>query len=84
MQAKTRFEKLILKEVRGIPEEKLPHVVKILHSLKESIIAVKPKKHARAKSSSLCGIWKDDRSAEEIINDIHSYRTGFGGRDIEL
>ncbi|MCL0066153.1 hypothetical protein M1N79_04685 [Dehalococcoidia bacterium] len=25
----------------------------------------------------LCGIWKDDRSAEEIIGDIYSSRTGF-------
>lgn len=84
MQAKTRYEKIILKEVRGIPEETLPQVVRILHSLKESIIAVRIKKPAREKSSGLCGIWKDNRSAEEIISDIHSHRTGFGGRDIEL
>ncbi|MCL0088823.1 hypothetical protein M1O54_00410 [Dehalococcoidia bacterium] len=26
--------------------------------------------------TGLCGIWKDDRSAEEIIGDIYSSRTG--------
>lgn len=27
--------------------------------------------------TGLCGIWKDDRSTEEIIADIYSSRTGF-------
>lgn len=84
MQAKTKYEKMILKEIKGLPEETLPLIVKILQSLRESIIAVKPKKSAGKKSSGLCGIWKDDRSVDEIINDIYSHRTGFGGRDIEL
>lgn len=27
--------------------------------------------------TGLCGIWEDDRNAEDIIKDIHSNRTGF-------
>jgi hypothetical protein len=32
--------------------------------------------------SGLCGLWKDDRSPEAIINEIYSHRTGFGGREV--
>ena len=35
-------------------------------------------------TSGLCGIWPDDKSAEEIIDDIHKHRTGFGGREVRL
>ena len=28
-----------------------------------------------SKESGLCGIWKDDRSAEEILEDIRTHRT---------
>ncbi len=84
MQTKTKYEEIILKEIRDFPVEALPHVVKILHSLKKSIFVVKSKKTSKEKSSGLCGIWKDSRNADEIINDIYSHRTGFGGRDIEL
>jgi len=62
----------------------LPQLVKILHTLKESIVAVKSKKTSKGKSSGLCGIWKDSRNADEIINDIYLHRTGYGGREIEL
>lgn len=34
--------------------------------------------------SGLCGIWKDSRDADEIITDIKSARTGFGGRAVKL
>ncbi len=61
------MKKLILIEVKRIPKENLPQVVKILHSLEGRSLAVKTQK-----------------SADEIINDIYSYRTGFDGRNIEL
>jgi len=84
MEAKEKYESQILNEVKGIPEEALPMVIKILHSLKESFMAIKIKKSNIKKSSGLCGIWEDERTADEIINDIRSYRTGFGGREIKL
>ncbi|VVB89756.1 Uncharacterised protein [uncultured archaeon] len=84
MQTKSKYKTLILNEVKEIPEEALPMVINILHSLKESLLAVKIKKPMAKKSSGLCGIWEDDRNADEIINDIYSNRTGFGGRDIKL
>ena len=77
MQIKGKYETLILNEMKGIPEEALPMVIKTL-------ITVKIKKTIEKKSSGLCGIWEDNRSADEIIKDIHSFRTGFGGREIKL
>jgi phosphoribosylformylglycinamidine (FGAM) synthase PurS component len=32
------------------------------------------------KRTGLCGIWQDERSAEEIISEIKNARTGFGNR----
>ena len=37
---------------------------------------------ARTTTSGLCGIWQDDRTAEEIIDDIISARSP--GRDLKL
>ncbi len=82
MQTKTKYEEMVIKELRGIPEDSMPQVVKILRSLKKSI-SVATKKE-RIKKSGLCGIWRDKRNAEEIIEEIHSHRSGFGGRRIKL
>jgi len=35
-------------------------------------------------ASGLCGLWVDERSSEEIIDDIYSHRTGFGNRQVKL
>ena len=81
MKTRTEYEKMILKEVREMPGEVLPQVVKIIHSLKEGVLSVKVRHMKReTKGSGLCGIWKDARSATEIIKDIRLQRTGFGSR----
>ena len=84
METNNEYEKMVLKEIRGIPNNAHPHVLKILRSFKESILAVDTSKKAKLVESGLCGIWKDDQNAEEIIKDIHEHRTGFGGRGVEL
>ncbi|MBI5185158.1 MAG: hypothetical protein HZA01_05465 [Nitrospinae bacterium] len=85
METRIEYEKMILKDVREMPGEVLPQVVKIIHSLKESVLSVKAShKKREAKGSGLCGIWKDERSAVEIIRDIRLRRTGLGGRKVEL
>ncbi|MFA4955423.1 MAG: hypothetical protein WC556_00435 [Candidatus Methanoperedens sp.] len=55
-----------------------------MQPLKETLLTVKSKKTIPKKSSGLCGIWEDNRNADEIIDDLHSFRTGFGGREIKL
>ncbi|MCP4221635.1 MAG: hypothetical protein GY765_43825 [bacterium] len=43
-----------------------------------------PAQEEQPTESGLCGIWDDERSADEIIEDIYSARSGFGDRHIEL
>jgi hypothetical protein len=84
MQAKTNYEKIILKEIRELPGDVMPQVLKIVRSIKESLSVGRITSKKREQTSGLCGIWQDDRSAEEIIEDIRKHRTGFGGREIRL
>lgn len=84
MQTKTKIEELVLKEIREMPETALPQVLKIIRSLRQSLRAAINSREAKPTSSGLCGLWKDDRNAEDIVEDIYSHRTGFGGREIEL
>jgi hypothetical protein len=49
----------------------------------EEEIDSKGKKKAELHASGLCGIWQDERTSEEIINDIYSHITGFGNRQVE-
>jgi hypothetical protein len=84
MQAKTNYEKIILKEIRELPGDVMPQVLKIVRSIKESLSVGRITSKKREQTSGLCGIWQDDRSAEEIIEDIRKHRTGFGGREVRL
>jgi len=83
MQTKSTYEEIVLKELRGIPGEALPQIIKIIKSLKQTILTAR-KQQDRGEVSGLCGAWLDDRSAEEIIDDIRSHRSGFGGRQVSL
>jgi len=83
MQTKSTYEEMILKELRSIPGEVLPQVIKIIKSLKQTVIAAQ-RQQKNAARSGLCGAWRDDRSADEIINDIRSHRSGFGRRQVSL
>ncbi len=84
MQTENIYEEMALKELRNIPINSQPYVIKILRSLRGSIAAESISHKKLAKGSELCGIWKDNRSAEEIISDIQSHRTGFGGREVDI
>jgi hypothetical protein len=74
MQTKMNYEKVILKEIREMPGEALPQVLKILRSIKEAVAAGHLPEEKKRKSSGLCGIWVDDRTAEEIVKDVRGNR----------
>lgn len=67
METNNEYEKMFLKEIRGIPDNAHPQVLKILRSFKESILAIDTSKKAKVAESGLCGIWKDDRNAESGV-----------------
>ena len=84
MQAKTDYEKIILKEIRELPGDIMPQIIKIVRSIKESLSIERLSARKKEQTSGLCGVWQDDRSAEEIIDDIRKHRTGFGDREVGL
>jgi hypothetical protein len=83
MKTKDNYKDILLKELQGIPWESMPEVIKIIRSIKLSILAARKIKKQNEKSG-LCGTWQDNRKAEDIIEDIYSHRTGFGGRRIVI
>ena len=43
MQTKTKYEEMVIKELRKIPEDSMPQVVKILRTLKSVSVSTKKK-----------------------------------------
>jgi hypothetical protein len=84
MQTQTEYEEMILQELRAFPEEAVPEVIHILRSIRKGITVARRPEGKEGEPSGLCGIWKDDRSAAEIIGDIRSRRTGSGQRQVDL
>jgi len=84
MSIESKNEEIILKEIRDMPLEVMPEIISILRSFKKSIKTISTSKQQISKNSGLCGIWKDTRSADEIIDQIYDSRTGFSSQRIEL
>jgi hypothetical protein len=85
MKTQTKYEEIILHEIRSMPTPLLPQALKMLRSLKEGVLSVARQKAVVGTSNTgFCGAWQDDRSAEEIIADVEAHRSGFGGRRVDL
>ena len=84
MSIESKNEEIILKEIRDMPLEVMPEIINILRSFKKRIKTISTSKQQISKNSGLCGIWKDTRSADEIIDQIYDSRTGFSSQRIEL
>lgn len=84
MQTENKYEEMLIKELRCIPKTSQYKVIQMLRTLRIKKSISKNEIDSSDNSSGLCGIWKDSRSADDILGDIKSARTGFGGRDIEL
>jgi hypothetical protein len=85
MKTQTKYEEIFLAEIRLIPMPVLPQALKMLRLLKEGVLSVsKPQAVAGNSKTGFCGLWQDERTADEIVTDITSHRSGFGGRRIQL
>jgi hypothetical protein len=68
MQTKTRYEKIIIEEVREFPQSELPQIIKILHSMKSKILLHekrKLRKPHRYTIESIMGSFKGFLSSSE-------------------
>ena len=72
MLSRTEYEKMLLEEIRGLPESELPKMVKIVQFFKE-ILGEKAAEDSKSFWGSF-GSWEDERTAEEIIGDIYQSR----------
>jgi hypothetical protein len=85
LKTQTKYEEIILNEIRTLPPPVLPQAVKMLRSLREGVKSVARRESATdTRKTGFCGAWEDDRPAEEIIADITAHRSGFGGRKVVL
>lgn len=85
MKTQTKYEEIFLNEIRTIPMPVLPQALKMLRLLKEGLLSVSKHQAVTATTKTgFCGVWQDDRTADEIITDITSHRSGFGGRRVQL
>ena len=85
MKTQTKYEEIILSEIRTMPPPVLSQAVKMLRLLKEGIKGTaKTRISGKDDKTGFCGAWNDARNADEIIFDIITHRTGFGGRKLDL
>ena len=84
MQTRAYYENQISKNIHSLDYESLKKFYLLTISFKDIFTKTEEKTLANNQSTGFCGCWTDDRSADEIIKDIESSRTGFGDREIEL
>lgn len=85
MRTQTKYEEMILSEIRTLPLPVLPQALGILRILKDGVLRVSTHRvTTNEKSTGFCGSWQDGRTADEIIIDIVNHRSGYGGRKVEL
>ena len=74
-RTRTDYEQHLLQEIRDLPESELPKVLKIIHFLNEEIFQIES---AKGEDLELFwesfGSWQDERSTEEIIQDVYESR----------
>ncbi len=87
----------LIREIRNIDSDNIViHIPKEFRKKRVEILVFSLEKKKREElapknlrkkdlnASGLCGLWEDERSPDEIINDIYVHRTGFGNRQVEL
>lgn len=84
MQTKNNYEEIILKELKTLPVDTIPEIINFVQSLRKSVGYHENATTTSMEPTGLCGKWKDNRSAPEIIDDIYSHRTGFGTRHTDI
>ena len=84
MNTRTYYENLIFRNIKNMPDNYLPALYNFFNSFSDIFKIHDNNNQEKIKSTGFCGVWKDKRSADEIIADIENARTGYGNREIEL
>lgn len=80
-QSRTESEKELLKAIRDLPESDLEKVIEWVHCLKDQFADRATADEAEYQSFlDSFGSWKDERSAQEIIEEIRASRKSINRR----
>jgi len=75
MRTQTQHENKILKDINWLPEQFQKKMAEIIRFLKTEFFNGKAdEKKATEEFLSVCGIWEDERSIKEQLEDIYSLR----------
>lgn len=77
-------DKIIINVPKEFRKRRVEILVLPLEELKKKKAGPEDHENEEYGASGLCGLWQDERSPEEIVNDIYSNRTGFGNRQVDL
>lgn len=77
-------DKIIINIPKELRKRRVEILVLPLEKLKKKKTDSEEQEKEEFGASGLCGLWQDERSPEEIVNDIYSHRTGFGNRQVDL
>ena len=81
---RSEYEKLVLQEIKDLPESEIQKIIKMIQFLKKEVLQHdKPKDEDYQEFWDSFGSWQDERTAEEIIKDIYETRRS-SSRDISL
>lgn len=85
MKTQTKYEEIFLNEIRTIPLPALPQALKMLRLLREGVESVSRRQTVAINAKTgFCGMWQDERTADDIVADIATHRSGFGGCKVQL
>ncbi len=69
-------EKIVINVPKTFRKKQVEIIIFPLAKETEESAPTAPDKQEEVEAGGLCGIWQDERDADEIIEDIYSHRTG--------
>jgi hypothetical protein len=77
------YKQRLLDEIQGLSESELSKILKLVHFLKKEVLETEEREEDLKLFWDSFGSWKDDRTPEEIIQEIYKSRKS-SIREIQL
>lgn len=72
--SKNNYKQRLLDEIQGLSESELSKILKLIHFLKKEVLEIEEREEDLKLFWESFGSWKDDRTPEEIIQEIYKSR----------
>ncbi len=83
ISSKNDYKQRLLDEIQGLSESELSKLLKLIHFLKREVLEREEREEDLKLFWESFGSWKDDRTPEEIIQEIYKSRKS-AVREIQL